>query len=268
MTEKGFRIVSDVNKEGWEKSDFPILCETCLGDNPYVRMTRNHAGFECQICTRPFTCFRWKAGSDGRHKVTILCQTCAKLKNVCQCCVFDLEYGLPVQVRDKYLAEHEQIKIPESDVNRDYFIEQLSKQGDAVLPYGKSGANPALQKMARLAPYYKRNQARICSFFVKGECTRGAECPYRHELPEGGELANQNVKDRFYGHNDPVAKKILNTNEKKATLTPPEDQSITTLYLGGLDATIEDQDVRDKLEEFYVFSKIFGDLEQNLGIFL
>ena len=43
----------------------------------------------------------------------------------------------------------------------------------------------------------QRNQAQLCSFFVKGECKRGAECPYRHEMPTTGPLANQNIKDRY-----------------------------------------------------------------------
>ncbi len=36
-----------------------------------------------------------------------------------------------------------------------------------------------LMKLARTTPYYKRNRPHICSFWVKGECKRGEECPYR-----------------------------------------------------------------------------------------
>jgi hypothetical protein len=42
----------------------------------------------------------------------------------------------------------------------------------------------------------QRNQARICTFFVKGQCNRGAECPYRHEMPVQNELSEQNIKVR------------------------------------------------------------------------
>lgn len=78
----------------------------------------------------------------------------------------------------------------------------------------------------------QRNRAPICSFFVKGECKRGAECPYRHEMPTTGELANQNIKDRYFGVNDPVAKKMMGRVHNLPQLQPPEDTSITTLFVG------------------------------------
>ena len=66
--------------------------------------------------------------------------------------------------------------------------------------YGKVRPSDTIMKLQRTTPYYKRNRAHVCSFFVRGECTRGAECPYRHEMPIAGELSQQNIKDRYYGY--------------------------------------------------------------------
>lgn len=74
-----------------------------------------------------------------------------------------------------------------------------------------STQNEMLAKLSRKSPYYRRNRPHVCSFWVKGECKRGEECPYRHEMPNDPEdpLTNQNIKDRYYGVNDPVADKLV-----------------------------------------------------------
>nr|CAD1827620.1 unnamed protein product [Ananas comosus var. bracteatus] len=251
------RLLRDAQADGWERSDFPIICESCLGDNPYVRMLRADYDKECKICSRPFTVFRWRPGRDARYKKTEICQTCCKLKNVCQVCLLDLEYGLPVQVRDTALAINSNDAIPRSDVNREYFAEEHDRKARAGIDYessyGKVRANDTILKLQRTTPYYKRNRAHVCSFYVRGECTRGAECPYRHEMPETGELSQQNIKDRYYGVNDPVALKLLSKAGEMPSLTPPDDESIRTLYVGGLDARITEQDLRD---QFYAHGEI------------
>ena len=95
-------------------------------------------------------------------------------------------------------------------------------------------------------PYYKRNWPHLCSFWVKGECKRGEECPYKHEKPTDPDdsLADQNIKDRYYGINDPVADKLLKRASTRPRLDPPEDKTITTLYVGGLGDTITETDLR------------------------
>ncbi|KAH8116837.1 pre-mRNA-splicing factor SLT11 [Phellopilus nigrolimitatus] len=240
---------ADINKAGWEQSEFPILCETCLGDNAFVRMSKQEYARSCGACARPFTVFRWNPGAGMRFKTTVVCQTCAKIKNVCQTCLLDLEYGLPTQVRDTALAL--KIQAPSSDINREYYAQNMEGKLDgnkSLLDSGRaqSAGKEMLKQLARTDPYYKRNRPKICSFFVKGECTRGNECPYRHEKPADNELSMQNMQDRYYGRNDPVARKLLSGHAEAQGLKPPEDESITSLFLSSLPADASEQSVRTR----------------------
>jgi len=243
-----------------------------------VVQNRERFGKACKICDRPFTIYRWKPAADARYKKTEVCQTCAKLKNVCQTCVLDLQFGLPVQVRDSALAEANRLAMPESDVGRQFMIEQHEKQIalHGEMPYGKAQSPAALAMLERIAkarhggkPYYQRNMSHLCSFFAAGTCTRGDACPYRyvcvlrsvhddraltgdlvrfrHEMPLGGDLAKQNIKDRFFGQDDPVAKKILNKVRGPAgdAPLPPADLSIVTLWVGNVDEKMSEQDMRE-----------------------
>lgn len=88
-----------------------------------------------------------------------------------------------------------------------------------------------------------------------GECKRGEECPYRHEKPSDPDdpLSDQNIKDRYFGVNDPVADKLLRRATEMPRPVPPEDRSITTLYIGNVSEAIDESHLRD---HFYQFGEI------------
>ncbi|XP_016329461.1 pre-mRNA-splicing factor RBM22-like [Sinocyclocheilus anshuiensis] len=86
--------------------------------------------------------------------------------------------------------------MPRSDVNKEYYTQNMEREiqnSDGTRPVGMLGKaqnlSDMLLKLARTTPYYKRNRPHICSFWVKGECKRGEECPYRfwtsHVPPHG-----------------------------------------------------------------------------------
>jgi pre-mRNA-splicing factor RBM22/SLT11 len=262
--------MSDDDDEGRATAaDFPIVCEDCLGPNPYVRMQKEPFGGECAISGRPYTVFRWRPGNDARYKKTVVCKEIAQAKNVCQVCLLDLDYGIPVAARDAALARAANESVPSSSVNRDYAVEEISKklaEGEDVYEHGaKEKNNELLMKLARNKPYYNKNKTPICTFWLRNACTRN-DCPYRPcngdthmpELSAAPELRKQNIKDRYFGTNDPVAEKMLKRAAERPSrkLTPPEDTSITTLFLGGVDTEkMGEEDIRGR---FYRYGDIKG----------
>jgi pre-mRNA-splicing factor RBM22/SLT11 len=59
----------------------------------------------CQVSKLPMQSFRWKAGPTGRHKETVISYVVARDRNICQCCLMDLRFGLPAGVRDAILKQ-------------------------------------------------------------------------------------------------------------------------------------------------------------------
>lgn len=111
-------------------------------------------------CTRPYTVFRWKADRTSRQKRSIICLTCARLKNCCQCCMLDLSFGLPIVVRDaalKMVAPG-----PQSGINREYYAQNNEKEIEegrgAIEEYEKTDdkARELLRRLANSQPYYRK----------------------------------------------------------------------------------------------------------------
>ena len=53
----------------------------------------------------------------------------------------------------------------------------------------------------------------------------------RHEMPKENVLEKQNFQDRYYGRNDPVAKKILQGVAESKGLKAPEDKEIVRPFM-------------------------------------
>ena len=136
--------------------DFPIICESCLGPNPYCRMIKSDMAKECRISGAPFTAFRWQ-GALRRWKETMVCAAVAREKNVCQACLNDLEYGVPFHVRDSVMDALGEETAPTSDVSSQFhWANKRQRVAD-----GEAGGHDSYEKLQnnvdRLREFAKLN---------------------------------------------------------------------------------------------------------------
>ncbi|OLN94087.1 Pre-mRNA-splicing factor slt-11 [Colletotrichum chlorophyti] len=256
------QIKQDLNRSGWESTDFPSVCENCLPENPYVKMLKEDYGAECKLCTRPFTVFSWSADrAHGRKKRTNICLTCARLKNCCQSCMLDLSFGLPIVVRDaalKMVAPG-----PSSDINREYFAqnnEHAIEEGRAgVEEYEKTDdkARELLRRLAASKPYFR-----------KGRPVEGLDDEPQTGSSSAGRLGGSPAVGAGVGGPGPIrtrdsrAAAALGVRPGRAKQAfpsaaqlppgpqdwmPPADRNIMSLFVTG----VEDDLPEHKLREFF-----------------
>jgi pre-mRNA-splicing factor RBM22/SLT11 len=261
------QIKQDLNRSGWETTDFPSVCENCLPDNPFVQMIKEDHGAECKLCTRPFTIFRWKADRTARTKRTNICLTCARLKNCCQCCMLDLSFGLPIVVRDaalKLVAPG-----PQSAVNREYYAQEHEREIEegrgGVEEYEKTDekARELLRRLANSEPYYRRQrrdgqegedsspadgQKRIGPGPVRTADTRG------RGGPGGARGAGRGGRGGARGGRGFPSTTQLPPGPQD--YMPPDDQSITSLFLTGVEDDLPEHTLRTFFAPFGTIKSI------------
>jgi len=250
------QIKQDLNRSGWETTDFPSVCESCLPENPYVKMLKEDYGAECKLCTRPFTVFSWSADrAHGRKKRTNICLTCARLKNCCQSCMLDLSFGLPIVVRDaalKMIAPG-----PSSDINREYFAQNNEKaieEGHAgIEEYEKTDekARELLRKLAQSKPYFRKGRSLEedgqPAERSRGDIATGAGAGGPGPIRTRDSRAAAAAGARPGGPRKGAAPRAPPPPPGPKDWLPPQDRNVMSLFVTG----VEDDLPEHKIREFF-----------------
>lgn len=159
--------------------EFPMLCETCLGPNPYIRMVKLAPGAKlCKISEKAFQAFRWKPAG-GRQKETIISYSVASDRNICQVCLNDMKYGVPAGVRDKLEAAESAGLIRQTPEG--LILTEDGKRSDSAIALTLQSLKRGQEQQQKEGQVAFRNLAKLCSFWVLGTCNRvvTGSCPFR-----------------------------------------------------------------------------------------
>ncbi|CUS21485.1 LAQU0S03e03664g1_1 [Lachancea quebecensis] len=146
----------------------PAICKTCLGDQ--VRLTRAVNGAECKICTLPFTVYHFKAHQ--RINRTVVCYNCSKQRNVCQCCLLDLQWQIPVELRDRVLSLIQGSEVATHEAQNEMMKRFIAlKDGDSF----KMGGASVTSSASATADALKRIRDTVEAAENSGKATDAAE---------------------------------------------------------------------------------------------
>jgi pre-mRNA-splicing factor RBM22/SLT11 len=178
----------------------------------------------CHICGRAFISFRWKSTVGSRYRRTVISPEVALSRNLCQVCMLDLLAVIPGDIRGMACL-----------VSSD---EQRSKYDESHL--GDTDYSSLCFSISN------KQQPRLCSFYLRGQCSKGRCCPYRHGVSKGFA-----AKFNFY-HGGYIWKRKhrgagVRSYLSKVTLLLSEQAGGRKLSLGNISRDISGSDIWRRL---------------------
>lgn len=131
----------------------PSICDVCLGDSPNIRLTKLPNGAQCKICTMTFTSYHFKQQERSSNLTkTLICLRCATQRNVCQCCMLDMTWHIPVQLRDSIVSLVNQdksmiTKEAKNDIMKRFLALKDGKLGGAQVTSDSKQTDELMQKL-------------------------------------------------------------------------------------------------------------------------
>ncbi|KAH3684936.1 hypothetical protein WICPIJ_004091 [Wickerhamomyces pijperi] len=204
----------------------PALCEKCLGPSEHLRMLRDQNSLECKLCTRPFTVYKWKPHPNSPYKQTIICLTCSRQRNCCQCCLLDLTYGISVQMRDEVLKmagvkSLSNEMTPKNEVTKLYVAgneDKFQSLGGAGVSKDQEKAREVLRKLAIITKQQEDEKNKLIA--------SGKNHQTNDKLPQNLEKVD--------------VTKIFSKLPLNGSITPEQEKKYSTLFIFGIDPSLPD----------------------------
>ncbi|CAH2352526.1 pre-mRNA-splicing factor Slt11p [[Candida] railenensis] len=232
--------MSSVNfKSGEEVDEYPDICERCLGTDRNVKMLKQNNGAECKTCSRPFNVYMWKPSiSVKKHSKTIICLTCARARNCCQSCMFDITYGIPLDVRDAAL------KMAGISNGTPILTATKNKEVKAIM----ADKLESKFKSQEEEDESSRNQEAARDILTKLSQKLNESSPkFLTSKSDRREHSSANIKDL---KNVDISKILSKLPFNGVITPPPADESVTSFFIFGINDDLPQYVINEYIQKF------------------
>lgn len=209
------------------------ICERCLGDA--LDMVKEIHASDCKICTLAFDVYTFKQSRRSNVVLkTVICHDCADQRNVCQCCILDLKWGITIQERDSLLTmiKGYDIKTPsaQNEMMQRFLTlkNKNNKIGSAKLISDEASTNDLLNQMKKILSKNKSKEISRTSDKLKHK------------------LNNKNLKDvkvdkftKLFPINETFPLKEVNSSDRKSVPT--------SFFLYNIDSNLAEWKINDQI---------------------